>query len=95
MPDCMSPAFAGAGCSSPTEAGRDKSLEDNYRAVDEAAALQADSLVLVVGASPEGSNRRCQKPGNQVTVPQFAQFARSTKLPTKLPRNSYAPIAPR
>jgi sugar phosphate isomerase/epimerase len=38
---------------SPTQAGREKSLEDNYRAVDEAAALRADSLVLVVGASPE------------------------------------------
>jgi sugar phosphate isomerase/epimerase len=36
-----------------TQAGRGKSLEDNYRAVDEAAALQADSLVLVVGATPE------------------------------------------
>ena len=64
---------------SPTEAGRDKSLDDNYRAVDEAAALQADSLVLVVGASPEGSNRRCQKPGNQVTVPQFARHVTSSQ----------------
>jgi sugar phosphate isomerase/epimerase len=34
---------------SPTAEGRRKNLEDNYRAVDEAAALQADSLVLVVG----------------------------------------------
>ena len=48
---------------SPTQAGREKSLEDNYRAVDEAAALQADSLVLVVGASPEVPDRRCQKDG--------------------------------
>src|SRR5580704_9047484 len=38
---------------SPTQAGRQKSLEDNYRAVEVAAALQADSLVLVVGAFPE------------------------------------------
>jgi len=38
---------------SATQAGREKNIEDNYRAVDEAAALQADSLVLVVGASPE------------------------------------------
>ena len=37
---------------SPTQAGRQKSLEDNYRAAEEAAALQADSLVMVVGASP-------------------------------------------
>src|SRR5271154_1395646 len=34
---------------SPTFAGRQKNLEDNYQAVDETAALEADSLVLVVG----------------------------------------------
>jgi sugar phosphate isomerase/epimerase len=38
---------------SPTHAGRQKNLEDNYRAVDEAAALGADSLPLVVGGSAE------------------------------------------
>jgi sugar phosphate isomerase/epimerase len=38
---------------SPTSAGRHKNLEDNYRAVDEAAALRADSLVLVVGGGAE------------------------------------------
>jgi sugar phosphate isomerase/epimerase len=37
----------------PTAAGRQKSLEDNFRAVDEAAALRADSLVLVVGGGAE------------------------------------------
>jgi sugar phosphate isomerase/epimerase len=36
-----------------TAAGRRENLEDNYRAVDEAAALHADSLVLVVGGSAE------------------------------------------
>ena len=36
-----------------TAAGRQKTLEDNYRAVDEAAALHADSLVLVVGGGAE------------------------------------------
>jgi sugar phosphate isomerase/epimerase len=36
-----------------TAAGRQKNLEDNYRAVDEAAALHADSLVLVVGGGAE------------------------------------------
>jgi sugar phosphate isomerase/epimerase len=36
-----------------TAAGRQENLEDNFRAVDEAAALQADSLVLVVGGSAE------------------------------------------
>lgn len=36
------------------EAGeRRRRIEDNFRAVDEAAALQADSLVMVVGASPD------------------------------------------
>src|ERR1700722_2851350 len=38
---------------SPTAAGRQKNLEDNYRAVDEAATLHADSLVLVVGGGAE------------------------------------------
>jgi sugar phosphate isomerase/epimerase len=37
----------------PTAAGRQKNLEDNFRAVDEAAALRADSLVLVVGGGAE------------------------------------------
>ena len=33
----------------PTEAERKKNIEDNFRAADEAAALNADSLVMVVG----------------------------------------------
>lgn len=38
-----------------SEAQRRKNIEDNFCAVDEAAALQADSLVMVVGgASPIG-----------------------------------------
>ncbi|MCC5982822.1 MAG: sugar phosphate isomerase/epimerase [Rhodobacteraceae bacterium] len=36
-------------------AGRSAALEDNRRAVDEAAELGADCLVLVVGGLPEGS----------------------------------------
>jgi sugar phosphate isomerase/epimerase len=36
-------------------AGRAAALDDNRRAVDEAAALGADCLVLVVGGLPEGS----------------------------------------
>ncbi len=35
--------------------GRDKALDDNRRAIDEAAALGADCLVLVVGGLPGGS----------------------------------------
>jgi sugar phosphate isomerase/epimerase len=38
---------------SPTAAGRQKNLEDNQRAVEEAAALHADSLVLVVGGGAQ------------------------------------------
>lgn len=36
-------------------AGRQKALEDNRRAVDEAAAIGADCLVLVVGGAPASS----------------------------------------
>jgi sugar phosphate isomerase/epimerase len=38
-----------------TATGRTAAIEDNRRAVDEAAALGADCLVLVVGGLPEGS----------------------------------------
>src|SRR6266481_10152493 len=37
------------------EAGRRAALDDNRRAVDEAAAIGAQCLVLVVGALPKGS----------------------------------------
>ena len=37
------------------EAGRRRAIEDNLRAIDEAHALQAQCLVLVVGGMPEGS----------------------------------------
>ncbi|WEX90365.1 sugar phosphate isomerase/epimerase [Sinorhizobium garamanticum] len=36
-------------------AGREKAIDDNRRAIDEAAALGADCLVLVVGGLPGGS----------------------------------------
>ncbi len=36
-------------------AGRRAAIEENKRAIDEAAALHADCLVLVVGGLPEGS----------------------------------------
>ncbi len=36
-------------------AGRQAAIDDNKRAVDEAAALGADCLVLVVGGLPKGS----------------------------------------
>ncbi|MEM9224228.1 MAG: sugar phosphate isomerase/epimerase family protein [Pseudomonadota bacterium] len=39
----------------PDAAGRKAALEDNFRAVDEAVALSADCLVLVVGGLADGS----------------------------------------
>jgi sugar phosphate isomerase/epimerase len=39
----------------PTAAERARAVEDNLRAVDEAAALGADCLVMVVGGLPAGS----------------------------------------
>lgn len=39
----------------PDAAGRRAAIDDNRRAIDEAAALGADALVLVVGGLPEGS----------------------------------------
>jgi sugar phosphate isomerase/epimerase len=39
----------------PDAAGRQAAIDDNRRAVDEAAALRADCLVLVVGGLPQGS----------------------------------------
>jgi len=38
-----------------TSEGRQKAIDDNYRAIDEAAALNADCLVLVVGGLPGSS----------------------------------------
>lgn len=36
----------------PSANGREARINDNFRAIDQAAALEADSLVLVVGADP-------------------------------------------
>ena len=56
---------------------RRKNIEDNFRAVDEAAALEADSLVMVVGgASPMGieAARQMVRDGLAELVP-YAQSA--------------------
>jgi sugar phosphate isomerase/epimerase len=61
---------------SPTAAGRQKNLDDNYRAVDEAAALHADSLVLVVGGGAEvglGEARKMVADGVAALVPYARQ----------------------
>lgn len=53
-------------------ATRQKKVEENYRAVDEAAALHADSLVLVVGADPAVSladGRKMVEDGVAALVP--------------------------
>jgi sugar phosphate isomerase/epimerase len=39
----------------PDAAGRQRAIDDNKRAIDEAAALNADALVLVCGGLPENS----------------------------------------
>ena len=39
----------------PDAAGRQKAIDDNLRAIDEAVALRADALVLVSGGLPGGS----------------------------------------
>jgi sugar phosphate isomerase/epimerase len=45
----VSSVCRGGMFAAPTEQERKKNIEDNFRAADEAAALAADSLVLVVG----------------------------------------------
>jgi sugar phosphate isomerase/epimerase len=62
--------------------GREKAIEDNKRAIDEAAALGADCLVLVVGGLPEGSRdiaaaRQMVADGIAAVVPH----ARANRVP--------------
>ena len=69
--------FAAEACSPvrPQPAGK-RNLEDNYRAVDEAAALHADSLVLVVGGGAEvglGEARKMVADGVAALVPYARQ----------------------
>src|SRR6201986_4828251 len=57
---------------SPTAAGRQKNLEDNFRAVDQAAALHADSLLLVCGGGggvARGEARKMVADGVATLVP--------------------------
>src|SRR5215510_10876172 len=63
-------------------AGRQRQIDDNKRAVDEAAALGADALVLVVGGLPEGSRdiagtRSMVRDGIAALLPH----ARASKIP--------------
>lgn len=63
-------------------AGRQAAIEDNKRAIDEACALGAECLVLVVGGLPMGSRdiagaRRMVEDGIAAILP----YARSHKMP--------------
>ncbi|WAJ27325.1 sugar phosphate isomerase/epimerase family protein [Antarcticirhabdus aurantiaca] len=77
----------------PDEAGRRAALDDNRRAVDEAAALGADCLVMVVGGLPKGSR---DLPGARAMVAdgmaELLPYARSAgvKLAVEPLHPSYA-----
>jgi sugar phosphate isomerase/epimerase len=63
-------------------AGRQAAIDDNKRAIDEAAALGADCLVLVVGGLPKGSRdlvgaRQMVEDGMTAVLPH----ARAAKVP--------------
>src|SRR5262249_60831882 len=62
--------------------GRQRQIDDNKHAVDEAAALGAEALVLVVGGLPEGSRdiaaaRAMVRDGIAAVLPH----ARACKMP--------------
>ena len=66
----------------PDVAGRQAAIDDNKRAIDEAAALGADCLVLVVGGLPKGSRnigaaRQMVADGIAAVLPH----ARANKMP--------------
>ncbi|MBM3529811.1 MAG: sugar phosphate isomerase/epimerase [Alphaproteobacteria bacterium] len=67
------------------EAGRRAALDDNKRAVDEAVAIGAGSLVLIAGGLPKGSRdidgaRRQVRDG----LAAFLDYARTVKMPLAL-----------
>ena len=66
----------------PDAAQRAAALDDNFRAIDEAAALGADCLVLVVGGLPAGS-RDVAAARAMVTegMAQVLPHARAAKMP--------------
>jgi sugar phosphate isomerase/epimerase len=63
----------------PDAAGRAAALDDNRRAIEEAAIVGTDTLVLVCGGLPEGSNdlpgaRRMVVDGIAALLPQARQY---------------------
>lgn len=67
---------------SSSRAGRQNNIDDNRRAIDEAATLDADCLVLVVGGLPEGS-KDISKARDQVFegISTVLEHARSNTIP--------------
>jgi sugar phosphate isomerase/epimerase len=51
----VSGVIRGGLFTAPDQAGRQAAIDDNRRAIDEAAALDADCLVLIAGGLPKGS----------------------------------------
>lgn len=66
----------------PDGAGRQAAIDDNHRAIDEAVALNADCLVLVVGGLP-GSSKDIVEARKQVTdgISAILPYARANNMP--------------
>jgi sugar phosphate isomerase/epimerase len=66
----------------PDEAGRRAALDDNHRAIDEAAEIGAHCLILVVGGLPKGS-RDLAGARNQVgdALAELLPYARQVGMP--------------
>lgn len=66
----------------PDAEGRRKAIEDNRRAVDEAAAMNADCLVLVVGGLPVGSkDMRGARQMVEDGMAELLPYARAASIP--------------
>lgn len=66
----------------PDAEGRRKAIEDNRRAVDEAAAMNADCLVLVVGGLPVGSkDMRGARQMVEDGMVKLLPYARAASIP--------------
>ena len=64
-------------------AGRQAAIDDNRRAIDEAAALGAECLVLVVGGLPNGLTRPRRRPRAMVAdgLAAILAYARARRMP--------------
>ena len=70
---CESAAIAAAACfRRPTRPGEQAAIDDNMRAIDEASALGAECLILVVGGLPKGTRDIAARAGRwwQTASPQ-------------------------